>query len=343
MARQISISELLDDRQKNFSRSLQSANINYLIGSGASLPSIPLAGDVESQIATLTKAGANDEVLKLMFSFLKSVQEPCERVLADKPNQNDEESIQNYRVFLSATERILLERDTELLPKQATIFTTNYDLFVERASEDVPGLILNDGFARAPSLKMRMAYSPQNFFTSTYNTGSLYGYRVETPSVNLVKMHGSMTWTRGIDDAIIFDPTLPDLPVRDAAKADTENYVGQHVLVLPEIDKFRQTTMDKTYYDLLRIFHNQLDRENSLLICFGFSFEDAHILDITERALQNATLRCLVFAYDDEKVNAYLSKFEKFNNVIIVSPEDGENIGFEKFNDLLKSPFADGD
>ncbi len=49
--------------------------------------------------------------------------------------------------------------------------------------------------------------------------------------------------------------------------------------------------MDSTYYELLRIYNNELDREGTLLVSFGFSFGDKHILDITRRALKNPTLR----------------------------------------------------
>ena len=57
--------------------------------------------------------------------------------------------------------------------------------------------------------------------------------------------------------------------------------------------------MDSTYYELLRIYNNELDREGTLLVSFGFSFGDSHILGITKRALKNPTLKLVAFAFND--------------------------------------------
>lgn len=45
-------------------KAFQSANINFLIGSGASLPAIQLAKDIEQDINDLLNAGKEDEARK---------------------------------------------------------------------------------------------------------------------------------------------------------------------------------------------------------------------------------------------------------------------------------------
>src|SRR5438067_1178916 len=76
-------------------------------------------------------------------------------------------TVKNYADFIGIIEVILTERRTDLLPKQATVFSTNYDLFVEKAALNYPALRLNDGFSRVPSLDGRTEYASRTFFTTT--------------------------------------------------------------------------------------------------------------------------------------------------------------------------------
>ena len=52
-------------------------------------------------------------------------------------------------------------------------------------------------------------------------------------------------------------------------------FVDAYAVVLPQTKKFHTTLMDSTYYELLRIYANELDREGTLLVSFGFSFGDS--------------------------------------------------------------------
>ena len=93
--------------------------------------------------------------------------------------------------------------------------------------------------------------------------------------------------------------------------------------------------MDRTYYELLRIYANALDRENALLVACGFSFTDEHLLDITLRALKNPTLRLVIFAFDENARDHYATTFASQNNVDIIGPAAGGTIPFGKFNDII--------
>ncbi len=124
------------------------------------------------------------------------------RLIQDDHDANNAEALSNYKDYLAIVETILLERRTNILPKQATIVTTNYDLFVEKASLSYSTLKLNDGFSRVPSLDGRMEYSTRTFFNTTYNTGNLYNYKVEIPCINLLKLHGSLSWKKAKDEIL---------------------------------------------------------------------------------------------------------------------------------------------
>ncbi len=336
MAHILELDKFGKDIRKSLARSFQSGHINFLIGSGASLPAIPAAGAMEQEIAHLLANGEDEVAASTMYDFLASIQKPMNTLIDDEDDGDNAETLMRYKDYLGIVETILSERRTNLLPKQATIFTTNYDLFIEKASLHYPVLRMNDGFSRMPSLDNRMEYSSRTFFNTTYNTGNLYNYKVEIPCINLVKLHGSLSWKKDKADIVFEVGKKPLLPA-DKTPEQMKEFIGEYAVVLPQATKFRTTLMDRTYYELLRIYANELDRENTLLVAFGFSFGDEHILDITKRALKNPTLRLVIFAFDEAAKESYDTIFDGHNNVDIIAPSAGVQIDFGKFNETMRS------
>ena len=327
-------------------RAYQSSHINFLIGSGASTPAIEAAGNVEQDIQQLYESGNSGDIEKAnrkKYEFLLGIQNPTNLLLRNEPCCKIARTTANYRRLLNRIAQILHDRNTTLLSKQANIFTTNYDLFIEKAAEYIPNLILNDGFDRTPNLSMRYEFSPQFYFNSTLNTGNLYNYRTEIPTVNLVKMHGSLSWSKNevrnyegkAKGNIVFKVGEIESKGTIPSKAEVDEYLSSFALVLPEYHKFRSAVIDRNHYELLRIYANELQRENSLLLVFGFSFEDEHIMYITERALRNASLKIVIFAYSGDAVGSFESKFGGYQNVEIVAPCGDNKIGFAVLGEFL--------
>jgi hypothetical protein len=336
MARTLELTANAETIKTTLARLFQSGNLNFLIGSGASIPSIPSAGNVEKEIADLLAVGQEIEARSKMYTFLLSIQLPMNMLINETPDANNEQCLGNYEQLLQNIEALLIQRRTNLLPRQATIFTTNYDLFIEKAALKRPVLRLNDGFARVPSLTGRMEFSARGFFNSVYNTGNLYSYKFETPSVNLLKLHGSLSWRR--DPNTILFGVEPNDPLADpSVDADVLAFIEKYAVILPQAAKFRATLLERHYYDLLRIFANELDRENSVLISFGFSFKDEHLLDLTRRGLRNPTLRLVVFAFDNVAKAEFEGVFSESSNVDIISAAAGSTIGFAEFNAAIKA------
>lgn len=313
---------------------LQSSSINLLIGSGASAEAIKPLGNIEKEINDFIQKGQQSEATTKKLEFIESVRIPTNQLISDEFVEKNNKVIGYYSTLLQNLTRMLIRRKTQLLPTQATIFTTNYDLFIEKAAENQQEMRLNDGFSRIPSLRNRFEFSPQNFFETTYSSGNLYDYKVEIPSINLIKLHGSFSWKRD-DEVILYQVKTTDELHSEPTKEDIENYIKQFAIVLPQQDKFQETVLDRTYYDLLRIYSNQLDRKNALLIVFGFSFADEHICDITRRALKNPTLKMIIFSYTADDADKFDEKFKGFSNVEIVKPPRDSWLGFEKFNSTL--------
>ena len=345
MAKTICLGDEKTEKQfKSFlGRAYQSSHINLLIGSGASLPAIKAAGNIEQLIGRLYKQRKMDAADLHKYKFIRRIQDPTNELLMNKPNSDISKTLQNYVMFLESIASLLHERRSSLIPKRANVFTSNYDLFIEKAGESVHHVILNDGFNRSPKLSMRYKFSPEYFFNSTFNTGNLYNYSAEVPSINLIKIHGSLSWdnhadaqnTQGNDDDIVFCPkVVPNKGDKPSSEKIME-YLEKFALVLPEMSKFEKTVIDRYHYDLLRIYANALELENSLLIVFGFSFEDEHILEITKRALRNSSLTILVFAYDIKSRGKFERKFSGFSNVKIVAPTGHDTIEFDKLIEFL--------
>lgn len=330
MAKEINLNADKSELIKILQKTVQSCNLNFLIGSGCSIPAIKALGPVEQEVEKLYEEDNEKEAEAKLAEFLKPFIRSTEQVIENNPDDNHKTTIQNYSEFLKIISLLLFERKSNILHKQATIFSTNYDMFIEKAVEDFSDtIVLNDGFCRNPSLTNTYSFSPRSFFNTVSNTGNLYKYQVEIPSINLIKMHGSLNWT--IRDGKIFQ-SLEHL--KEVETKENENLINSLTLILPRKEKFKETLLNQTYYDLLRIYSNELDKENTLLITEGFSFADEHILDITKRALKNPTLRLIIFCFNKDEIEKYEDKFNTFNNVNVVY-SDSANIDFNAFITIL--------
>jgi hypothetical protein len=325
--------KFIGDLQKG----IQSANLNFLIGSGCSKPAINTLGSIEREIQALLEKNKIEDAENQTFEFLKPFIESTNRLIGNTEiDENHNSTLDNYQSFIEIIAKLLFERKSNILHKQATIFTTNYDLFIEKVSESLTSqIIISDGFQRTSSLNQSASFSTSNFFNVLFSTGNLYNYQVEIPTINLIKLHGSLNWEIK-EESILnsFDFLIKAEELKE--ETDFEKIVEFNKLfslILPKKDKFKETLLNRVYYDMLRIYANELDKENTLLITNGFSFDDEHILDITKRALKNPTLKLIIFCWS-KRPQKYEKKFMKFNNVEVVYSER-ENIDFKKFNEIL--------
>lgn len=315
---------------------IQSGNINFLLGSGASFPAIPTAGDIETEINDLLNEGDKEGATRKCLELVEQI-DATHAAIALAPEGSPIQLVSDsYKRFLSNVDHILFARKNILLPRQATVFTTNYDMFLEHASSLVPAVVLNDGFDRSSSLSSEFAFTPERYFDRTYRSGPIYGHQIEIPTINLVKLHGSLSWRRG-GESVVFDPTpIPKLTEDQKAELpEVESYLAKHFLILPNLRKFHETLMERVYYDLLRQFSKAMDNENCVLFAFGFSFADEHILDLTRRSLRNPTAQLVIVSYDAASVAGYEAKFSKQRNVKILAPANGTELDFNAFNRLL--------
>jgi hypothetical protein len=260
--------------------------------------------------------------------------------------------LEQYRTFLKCMNSILLKRKVTLLSKEINLFTTNIDIFLDKALEDL-SLEYNDGF----NGRFRPTFSLSNFKTSRFKKSLHYDKTAELPVFNLLKLHGSLSWeirngtvTFSIDlnhikevAKRILSPdhvvTVPDgatigglLAAASAKKSDAttdaflESYDKLLIVVNPTKEKFKHTLMNQTYYELLRLYNNELEKENTVLFVMGFSFADEHIREITLRAANsNPTLMIHVIAHSSDAKAAIEANFGsnavRNNNINFIAPD----------------------
>ncbi len=324
---------------RTLERYIQSGHLNFLVGSGASRPAIGLAGDVEAQIDVQLALGDFDEANKIALDFIEEL-ENQHRFLPNNymPGTPTDTTLSAYVEFLSSVDRILFERKNILLPRQANVFTTNYDEFFENAASKLPTMVLNDGFNRRVGVA-EFEYSPEVLFDRVYRSGTVYDNQSEVPAVNLIKLHGSLSWKRNARDHIVFDASrIPPLTAAEkGTPANIAASLAKRAVILPNMRKFESTLLDRVYFDLLRLYSNAMERENSLLLVFGFSFADEHILEITRRALRNPTSKVIIFCYSEGDATSFEHKFNAHRNVVVVKPQAGDVIDFAKLNSVFSA------
>ena len=266
-------------------------------------------------------------------------------------------TLDTYQKFVKSLNHILLFRYNNLLSKQINVYTTNIDLFLERSIEQ-SGLELNDGFKG----RIEPVYDLSNFNKSYSKRSSHYENVSEIPVFNLVKLHGSVNWEKK-DEGITSNRNslVVDKIIKELNKFDNDDFVefeetadfkdllekledfdedkikdfslliesySKLIIVNPTKEKFYTSVFEEQYYEMMRIFANSLEKENSVLFVSGFSFADEHISKITNRlADANPTLQIVIFCYSDTVTGCISKNFleivEKSSNrnITLLTPE----------------------
>ena len=347
---------------------IQDSNINFLFGSGMSAGYLEILGNIENLLTELDKKVFDDQKQKdlirasILNKYFEGVIQKNIDILDESTRNPDLNSTLNsYKNFFKTINQLILLRRNKLLSKQVNIYTTNIDIFLEKSLE-FTRLEFNDGFGKG----FKPKYDLSNFKKSIFQKSLHFDNSSEIPVFNILKIHGSLTWKYEKEN-IYFDSTLEQTKMvkitsksdlievvtedsKSNKKDDLESLIAKNPaptidetkfasfleeydklsIVNPTKGKFQQTVLDQKYYDLLRIYANELERENTLLFVMGFSFADEHIRDLTIRvANSNPTLMIYIFARSSNSKNKLekildIENNVKNKNIVIVSPTQSE-------------------
>lgn len=339
---------------------VQSGNINFLIGSGLSFPYLPTLGNIEGQLSDVKNIDADKQDIVTAVLY----REYFEKVILPNRKVNDklkyDEVFGNYCDFLSIWNSILHNRCNNLRSKQANIFSTNIDLFIEKAAEET-GVEFNDGFIGS----VKPIFSEANFQKAVFKNSIHFQNSTELPTFNLLKIHGSINWRKDEDKvcndialSLISDVQQTLSQVKDSSFPEYKesnidilaqikgNYNVQEfrdtydefLIVNPTKKKFSETVFDVHFYELMRMMSNSLEKENSVLFVMGFSFADEHIRNIVKRALKtNPTLVVFIFAHTDADKDNYVNLFgNNDSNLIILTPSEFNNKNNLEKEDIIQ-------
>lgn len=339
---------------------IQSANINFLIGSGLSSPYLETLGEVENILTEIALYKGLEENAKNIISasiykqYFEKVILPnliIPSIDTDKGYQYNK-ALLEYKKFLQLWTLILHKRSNSLISRLVNIYSTNIEIFIERAAEETK-IEFNDGFRGS----IHPTFDETMFQKRVLKNSVHFQNSSEVPTFNLLKIHGGINWVEskngtikndaslqqiksiqstiikvkeeGVEfieynnlNSMIMDYYMIDNPekIEQTVKPFIEEY-NRLVMVNPNKGKFSLTVIDSHFYEMIRMFSNSLEKENSLLIVMGFSFSDEHILNIVNRAARrNPTLQIIIFSYEDNCVEGYENKFRGIPNVTILAP-----------------------
>lgn len=277
--------------------------------------------------------------------------------------------IDNYKKFMKLNLEIL--RRKRGYDRKINFFTTNYDSCLAYATDELYEeksirFNINDG-SRGFHKKIIEA---RNFDCMTTELGIFDKNKEVQRQINLIHLHGSAFW-RKHNDSILVDYSSADQIVSESS-IDSMYYggfkemleSGSHTvdqLCLMAIDegnkavfksmqdkfyseynrlpivnptkwKFHETVFEEHYYQMLRHLSYELEKPNSVLITFGFSFADEHIRNLIKRSLTNPTLQVYICCYKKTMIPELQKYFSDFNNIKYIVHEEGEALDFTYLN-----------
>jgi len=316
-------------------------------------------------VETLGKHFEDQGKLDLMALLLMHYYVECIKPILlfdyEKAGLEQKKVIESYKSFLRSISFLLNRKRAN---KQCNIFTSNYDNCFVQAIESIYketcfGFNLNDG-AKGFGKKY---LSARNFNTIQYETSQFRQHKTEIPQVNLIHLHGSVFWKKEDELAISVDykNKLADIDSENIMKSvvsEFSNIVSNDVARLEELEdcvqfsvdenqfveqykklpivnptkwKFHETVFEEHYYQMLRYMSYELEKENSVLIVFGFSFADEHILNIVKRSLSNPKLKIYICCFTEAEETVIRGRFSSSDQIEYISLPD-KKLCFEKFN-----------
>lgn len=338
-------------------------NINFLFGSGASAEYIPTLWLAENTTyeTLLTHDECKDSKDFILSSYFNRVISKTFCTQPKEENKKYNSTLLSYTNFLYELVTLLEKKGANQI-RRANIFTTNYDLFFETAADNVlrkKTFHFNDGALGFRNRRLSIS----NFHITNWHQGTHDMYKHELPTINIIKMHGSVSWNRNENEEISInypsespseiklectksiedfvkclndtDENLVEFLELSKQDLDTletfKSYYNALAIVNPTKEKFSETVFQQHYYQSLRLLSYELEKPQTVLVCFGFSFQDEHILEIIKRSLSNPTLKVFVFCYNYKSKSDINTTINDERVTFIYPKESDHKISFDAF------------
>lgn len=246
------------------------------------LNGLQLALSVAAQAGmTYVSLGAGDTAKSYSREHVEGLRHSINRALARAcrlPKQGQEleppfdtDPLLAHRTFFA---RILRSRRSNL--PRPRIFTTNYDLVIERALDEL-GYPYIDGFSGTVDRRLNLAFYGLDFHRVETTTQSVLA-RAEG-ALYFHKVHGSLNWRSftGRDQ-------VTGLESLEVKQSDGTGQGDDLVLIYPTSAK-EGDTLAYPYSDLLRLLGDAVQQEDTAVLVVGYGFADPHINRLVLRSL----------------------------------------------------------
>ena len=242
--------------------------------------------ETTKEFSELTNSEKIDVIIIQARNFLleKCLNSTNSKTEKDKPSV-DKPLIELYKQFY----RKLLSRNPTL--PRLNIFTTNYDLYSERAM-DLLGIHYVNGFTGGISKFFNPAIF--NYALAEKMDLSQSKWSVIDNFFYLYKIHGSVNWIEADGENKLFkvkeiqEPTIAELKGKD------------NIMIHPTPLKYN-ASLGSPYSDLFREFQKKLMQNNNILVTIGYSFSDEHINNLIFQAFTIPSFRLIVIGEPTDK------------------------------------------
>ncbi|MDQ0195364.1 SIR2 family protein [Paenibacillus wynnii] len=336
----------------------KSDNLHFLLGSGCSLPAIPLMGntfmalkrsqpdlndilgkykeenkDIEGFLNHLNH-GLNflepdsyqynkiEEAFNITKKFiLKTINLNYNVKQDDQLLKGDADTLATLELYLRFYRSVFSYRDFNKQVSPINIFTTNYDLFSEVALEKI-GIHYTNGFKGFVSRR----FEPSVFRLRLVDEENRYKEKWSAVRrfVKLYKIHGSIDWKYDEHDQTI----------KQSKNVNTD--FSQEILIYPTVHKHLES-QQSPYSELFREFTNNMQKRNSTLIVIGYGFPDEHINQLISQSLQQDDFNLIVFGNKfEQNAQLFINKHKETSNLHFIGGNfDSENDG-HYFNNIIQ-------
>lgn len=145
--------------------------------------------------------------------------------------------------------------------------TTNYDTIVEDSAYNLNYTVF-DGFtfSHEPTFDVDMF---DWYLSKPISEVKSQKEAYKKSVINLLKIHGSLTWEQEGDEIVRKD----------------KSHIKEPTMLFPSSNKYMQS-YERPYFELFSKFQALLRKQNTVLITTGFSFADNHISQMIIQALK---------------------------------------------------------
>lgn len=239
----------------------------------------PFKNQNNSDILSLKKDKNELKVsLDVLNKLIETIKKEYFFLLSGVPKQSIANQLTTHKQFLKK----ILTRPLNL--RRPKIFTTNNDLVIEKAMDEL-GIMYLDGFIGTTRRIFRPeCYNYDFYFPSTSTEGKVH--RVDQV-IHLYKIHGSINWISSNSPENIYGVETRDIEIIKMEKR------YDNVMIYPTPLK-NEFTLDFPYSDLFRRFADAITQPQSVLITMGYSFADEHVNRIIYQALTIPSFTLLI-------------------------------------------------